>query len=158
MSVCVSVLFCMQRTKAVSLPSPNPGHYSVYWYSIKVHHLRFHLSHFLSSVQWWDNLYVFNKVYATIHRSSTSQSATQKSHKDAVERKEVDQPFCICVAAQRHRFLLCSLWQMNTKKKARRWCGEDTQVSITSPETAGASTNQASNRDLDFTHWCRQPR
>lgn len=38
--------------------------------------LRFHLSHFLSSVQWWDNLYVRNKVYATIHHSTTWQSLT----------------------------------------------------------------------------------
>lgn len=57
-----------------------------------------------------------------------------------------------------------SLWRMNTKKKTRLWCGEGTQVSITSPETgwrAEGGTAQrwrGRNRDLDLTHWYCQLR
>lgn len=86
-----------------SLPSRKPGHYSAYWYSIRVHILRL----LLSCIPL-----LCSDVTILTCTQKTTQRNTTRFHKNAVKGREVDQPFSICVCSQRDRLScgVCGSW------------------------------------------------
>lgn len=136
----------------LSLPSWKPGHYFAYWYSMRVHILRLLLS--CIPVLCTD-VTIFTctttKKQHNIAQPNTTQQFPQISSQREGGQSAIPR---LCLFSMRQSFL-CSLWQLNTKKRASMWCGEGKQVSITSPETPGASMNKGRNRELGFIHWYR---
>lgn len=127
-----------------ALPSSNPSHYSAYWYSIRVPNLGLHPSCVPTAVHWCDNLYMRNPhtraqkrqmQHITAQHNSTKRAAGAPQRSSQKGRRSISRSaFAFLLAAADFSFPW-SLWQRNTKKKTRLWCGEGTQVSITSPET-----------------------